>query len=104
MVLGVTYKQNIADFRESPSIELIKQLRRRGCNVSFHDPYVSEIINSVQLERVSLDEQEVSRQDCVVLAVAHSAYNLAWLYDVSPIIFDLTNGMAEFPQEKIKKL
>jgi len=105
LVLGVTYKQNIADLRESPSIELISELRRRGCNVSFYDPYVSEIsLSSARLERVYLDEQTVVRQDCVVLAVAHSTYNLAWLYDFSPLIFDLTNGMAKFPQEKIIKL
>ncbi|MBS3899322.1 MAG: nucleotide sugar dehydrogenase [Dethiobacter sp.] len=105
LVLGVTYKQNIADLRESPSVELIKELCRRGCNVCFHDPYVSEIsLNSAQIERVALDEHVVLRQDCLVLAVAHSAYNFAWLSEVSTLIFDLTNGMARFPQEKIKKL
>ncbi|MBS4008130.1 MAG: nucleotide sugar dehydrogenase [Clostridium sp.] len=105
LILGVTYKQNIADLRESPSVELIKELRRKGCIVCFHDPYVSEIsIDSIQLERISLHEEEVSGQDCVVLAVAHSAYNLAWLSEVSPLIFDLTNCMAKFPHEKIKKL
>jgi len=105
LVLGVTYKQDIGDIRESPSVALIKQLRMEGSIVSFHDPFVAEIsLNSAQLERVSLDEQAVVRQDCVVLAVAHSSYNLAWLYDVSPVIFDLTNGMAKFPQVKIRKL
>ena len=105
LVLGVTYKQDIGDIRESPSVELIKQLRKDGCIVSFHDPYIAEInTNFATLKRISLDEQAVVRQDCIVLAVAHSAYNLAWLYDVSPVIFDLTNRMAKFPQEKIRKL
>lgn len=105
LVLGVTYKQDIDDIRESPSVELINQLSKEGGLVSFHDPFVAEIsLNSSRLERVPLDEQTVVRQDCVVLAVAHSAYNLSWLYDASQVIFDLTNRMEKFPPEKIQKL
>lgn len=105
LVLGVTYKKDIADMRESPALKLIDLLREEGADVSFHDPSVEKIrSHSEELQRIGLHEDTLAAQDCVVLAVAHSAYNPAWLYANSRVIVDLANGFAGYAQDKITKL
>jgi UDP-N-acetyl-D-glucosamine dehydrogenase len=104
LLLGVTYKKDIDDIRESPALHLIDLLQSKGAKVSFHDPAVETIqVKTGTMHKVVLEKQ-ASRQDCVVLAVAHSAYNLDWLYANCPMIVDLTNRMANYPQDKVHKL
>ncbi|MBS4032189.1 MAG: nucleotide sugar dehydrogenase [Clostridiales bacterium] len=105
LVLGVTYKKDTDDVRESSIIKLIDQLQVEGAQVSFHDPLVESInTNSTELQRITLNVNSISQQDCVVLAIAHSAYNMSWLYSVSPVMIDLTNAMADYPNNKLSKL
>lgn len=105
LVLGITYKKDISDTRESPVIELMKHLMQAGANVQFHDPAVQELrIGSAELQCVTLDQETIANQDCVVLAVAHSAYHLSWLQEHSPLILDLVNGLGMFTSAKIRKL
>lgn len=105
LVLGVSYKKDTHDVRESSVIKLIEQLLTEGAEVNFNDPLVENIhINSAKLQRISLDINSISQQDCVILAMAHSAYNLSWLYSISPAIIDLTNAMADFTNKKLTKL
>ena len=105
LILGVTYKKDIEDVRESPILELIHLLRDEGAIINFHDPAVESIgEEKTVINRSELTEEVISNQDCVVFAVAHSSYQLAWLYGVSSLIVDLTNGFAEFPPDKIIRL
>lgn len=105
LVLGVSYKKDTQDVRESSVVKLIEQLQLEGVQISFHDPFVESIqVNSAKLQRIVLDKDSVSQQDCVVLATAHSAYNLSWLYSVSPVMIDLTNAMADYSNIKLTNL
>lgn len=103
LVLGVSYKKDTYDVRESPVIKLIDLLKLGGAQVSFHDPFIESInVNSTEQRRIALDIDSVSHQDCVVLAMAHSAYNLSWLFTVSRVLIDLTNAMSDYPINKLK--
>ncbi|WP_304123008.1 nucleotide sugar dehydrogenase [Methanosphaera cuniculi] len=72
-VLGIAYKGNVDDIRESPSIKLIELLKQLELNVSVNDPYVScDVIKSFDVECVSLDE--ALKSDCVILMTDHHEY------------------------------
>ncbi|MDW7650440.1 MAG: nucleotide sugar dehydrogenase [Bacillota bacterium] len=96
LILGVTYKRDVNDIRESAVIKLIKKLQKGGAQITFHDPLVKKIkINRADLHSVPLGEDTLLRQDCVILAVDHSAFDISWLDAVSPVLVDLTNALAE---------
>lgn len=93
LVLGVTYKSDVGDLRESPAIKVIGQLMRRGAEVSFHDPYVSEIgVNSTILARSELTERHVAGADCVAILTPHHAYDLSWITEHAQLVFDARNA------------
>lgn len=105
LFLGVSYKKDIHDVRESSVIRIIEWLKEKGAIVNFHDPFIKSIrVGSEDLQGIALDERIVSRQDCVVLSVAHSAFNLPWLYQTSWLIVDLTNALTNLRDSKLKKL
>ncbi len=105
LVLGVTYKKDIEDTRESSALKIIELLQEKGSIVSFYDPMTEQVnLNGKTLDSVALSRSTFSAQDCVVLAVHHSAFDLAWIYTNSPLIVDLANAFNGFPAGKIKRL
>ncbi|MCH1884304.1 nucleotide sugar dehydrogenase [Agrococcus sp. ARC_14] len=95
LLLGVTYKPDIADQRESPSIAVADRLRELGAEVSFHDPYVSNWrLASGVLERVENLDDALQGSDVAVLLQAHSAYDLRALQDKASLFFD-TRGKTD---------
>jgi UDP-N-acetyl-D-glucosamine dehydrogenase len=73
LVLGVAYKPDVGDSRETPAVKLIEQLRGQGAEVVYHDPYISEFeVDGVRMESVALDEEVLSACDCAVIVTAHS--------------------------------
>jgi UDP-N-acetyl-D-glucosamine dehydrogenase len=93
LVLGVAYKSDLADVRESPSITVMNHLYRRGAKIAFHDPYVDSVrVNGVILDRTELSLRTVARADCVALLTPHSAYDLDWIAVHSPLVFDARNA------------
>jgi UDP-N-acetyl-D-glucosamine dehydrogenase len=102
LVLGVAYKSDIRDTRESPAIKLIELLRRAGAEVSYHDPYVPELPESA-LRSVELDAKAY---DCVVVVTAHSSVDYEDLIDRSHVVVDLRNatGAKGTASDKVWKL
>lgn len=92
MVYGAAYKPDIADYRESASIELIELLQIEGASVVYHDPYVSSIqVGEHRLESVELTEETLNGIDCVVIATDHSNLQLSLLLNHAPLIYDTRN-------------
>jgi UDP-N-acetyl-D-glucosamine dehydrogenase len=92
LVLGVAYKPDIGDMRESPALKLISLLQNAGSEVSYHDPYVPRFTDSrlgLALESVPL---EASAYDCVVIVTDHSRIDYERLVDEAPLIVDLRNA------------
>ena len=104
LVLGVAYKADIADWRESPAVKVIGLLQNAGASVAYHDPHVpSFAADGVALESVPL---EPSEYDAVVIATAHSGVDYAQLVDDAALVVDLRNatGRAGISSEKVWKL
>ena len=74
LVVGVAYKPDIDDTRESPALKLIELLRDEGCAVSYHDPHVPRL-REFGLESVALDPA-IESSDCVVVVTDHSSHRL----------------------------
>jgi len=102
LVLGVAYKADIGDVRESPALKLIGLLRNGGSDVSYHDPHVPEVpelgLSSVPLEAAAVD--------CVVIVTAHSSIDYKRLVEEAHLVVDLRNatGEAGAANEKVWKL
>jgi len=75
-VLGVAYKKNVDDMRESPALDIIHLLEEKGAHVYYHDPHVPSFQHE-GMEMVSVSDLDValSMVDCVVIATDHSAYH-----------------------------
>jgi UDP-N-acetyl-D-glucosamine dehydrogenase len=89
LVLGVAYKPDVGDIRESPALKVIAKLRRRGAEVDFHDPYVDTVtVDGEVLTRVELTDSALADADCVALLTPHRAYDLGWIAVRANRIFD----------------
>ena len=89
LVLGVAYKKDVEDVRESPSVKLIQLLREKGASLSYNDPYVGRIqIAEDILTSVELADELLSLADCVVIATDHSCYDWERIASQSKLIFD----------------
>ncbi len=89
LVLGVAYKPDIGDVRESPALKVMAALRRRGATVAFHDPHVECIsLDGRLLERTELTDRAIEGSDCVAILTPHRAYDLEWVASRAPLIFD----------------
>jgi UDP-N-acetyl-D-glucosamine dehydrogenase len=94
LVLGVAYKADIDDLRESPALKIIRQLRRQGVAVDYHDPFVVELpafgLNSVELDAGG----GVGDYDVVIVVTAHTQIDYADVVDKARLVVDLRNATA----------
>ena len=93
VVLGVAYKPDVADVRESPALRVMSVLEKRGAKVSFHDPYVETVTyNGTSLTRTELTTRALTQADCVALLTPHQAYDLVWIASNADLVFDARNA------------
>ena len=94
LVLGVAYKPDIDDLRESPALDVIGLLKKKGAAVSYHDPYIPRIRHDDWvLESVADLPAEARAADAVVIVTNHSCYDYAALYDAAQLIIDTRNAL-----------
>jgi len=105
LVLGVTYKKDVEDIRESPALNLIQLLREKGARVSYNDPYIAKIqISKDTLTSVELTEECLSGADCVVIATDHSHYDYQHIADKASLIFDTRGATKKLKNNNIVRL
>jgi len=93
LLLGVTYKQDIADERESPARPIARKLRGRGATVAYHDPYVPAWqVDGQDVPRASDLHAAVAAADLVILLQAHRDYGLEQIAATAPLLLD-TRGV-----------
>jgi UDP-N-acetyl-D-glucosamine dehydrogenase len=93
LVLGVAYKEDVGDVRESPAIGVLNALKKRGAHVAFHDPFIRAITtDGLSLERTDLTGRSVARADCVALLTPHRTYDLDWIAETASLVFDARNA------------
>jgi UDP-N-acetyl-D-glucosamine dehydrogenase len=94
LVLGVAYKRDIDDLRESPALDIIRLLEQQGATVRYHDPYVARFEeNGHQMESVPLTEAEVRAADCVVVVTDHAAVDYAMVKRCAAAVVDTRHVM-----------
>jgi len=89
-LVGVSYKADVGDLRESPALKLVELLRDEGAEVSYHDPHVSELPDH-GLTSVDLDGS-VGKADCVAIVTAHSGIDYAKLAEEAQLVVDFRNA------------
>ena len=100
-IYGVSYKRDIDDVRESPAIDIMLLLARRGGLITYTDPHVP----SMKLEELELTSQDdFSDADCVVIVTDHSAFDYKSLVDKAPLIVDTRNALKNVVSKKIVRL
>lgn len=89
LVLGVAYKKDVSDLRESPSLDIIHLLTSKGARVSYHDPYVSAIAHD-GLEMIGVTDLDVAvaKADCVIIATDHSDYDWNMIVNRADLLVD----------------
>ncbi len=107
LILGLAYKEDIDDQRESPSLKIISLFKKRGADVSYNDPYVPRAggyrdYPGLVLESVDLTEKKLKECDAVVIVTAHSAYDFEWITKNASLIVDTRNAIKKKKKNVIK--
>jgi len=96
LLLGVAYKRDVNDIRESPALDIIGLLAKKGAKVSYNDPYVSSFAYlEQQWESQPLTEGLLKKQDCVIIVTDHSDYDWEFIAQHAKLIFDTRNTTKE---------
>jgi UDP-N-acetyl-D-glucosamine dehydrogenase len=101
LLLGVAYKRDIDDVRESPALSIIDRLRSKGCDVRYHDPFVREVRfddahtegGGAPLSSVDLSDEEVRASDCVIIVTDHSQIDYLRVVNLASLVVDTRNAL-----------
>ena len=103
LVLGLSYKRDIDDLRESPSLPILELLRARGAEVSYHDPYFAHVGRGrsydLNMDCASLDD--LAQYDCVLIATDHSDYDYARIVREAQLVIDTRNATQGYEGKNI---
>jgi UDP-N-acetyl-D-glucosamine dehydrogenase len=103
-ILGVAYKKDIDDMRESPALDVMHLLEKRGASVTFSDPYVDSLVLEGRTRKSDNSAQTLSAADCVVIITNHSNLDYADVIAKARLIVDTRNALKGFKSEKIYRL
>lgn len=104
LILGVAYKKNVSDFRESPAFEVIHFLRQKGATVSYSDPHVPSIKEGeVTMKSVKLTPELLKKSDCVVIITDHAKYDYSLIVQHANLVLDTRNAI-KVKSNKVVKL
>jgi UDP-N-acetyl-D-glucosamine dehydrogenase len=104
LVLGVTYKRDIEDVRESPALDIIKVLEGKGARVGYNDPYVPELQLDHSVMRSSDLIPSVRAADVVVIVTDHTSYPYREIVEAAPVVVDTRNATKGIRSPKIVKI
>lgn len=96
LVLGVAYKRDVDDPRESPSFVIMEELLARGARVSYNDPHVPRLPkmrrHALRMDSVALTAEVLAAHDCVLILTDHSAYDWPWIVEHARLVVDTRNA------------
>jgi UDP-N-acetyl-D-glucosamine dehydrogenase len=104
LVLGAAYKPDIDDIRESPALDVIGLLQKKGALVEYHDPFIPRLRTheNVEMESVWDVMDAVQRADCVVIITNHSGYDYQAILENAKFIFDSRNALGKMGKNNPK--
>ncbi len=95
LVLGVAYKPDVDDVRESPAIDIIQLLQQQGAAISFHDPHVADLrFDNIEMRSVEYGVATLASADCVLIVTDHSAYDWTEILRNAQLVVDTRNATA----------
>lgn len=103
LIMGVAYKRDIDDMRESPALAIIEKLQKLGADVNFHDPYVAEIHlegSGEHMRGIPLGNEVVANADCVVIVTDHRNIDYGWVAEQAKLVVDTRNTTRELRDER----
>ena len=93
LILGVTYKPDVSDIRESPALDIIEMLGEKGAKISYSDPFVDHLqTDSLDLKSITLNEKNLTASHCVVIVTHHSDCDYDWIVKHARCIVDTRNA------------
>lgn len=107
LILGVAYKKDVDDQRESPALKIITLLKQRGARVEYNDPYVPRSSGhrdypDLNMKSVKLDEATLKKNDAVIIATGHTAYDYDWIVKHSNLVIDTRNAIKRKRKNVVK--
>jgi UDP-N-acetyl-D-glucosamine dehydrogenase len=104
LVLGVAYKPDIDDIRESPALDVIGLLQKKGATVTYHDPYIPNLKTHEEEEMHSVPDlmAAIRTSDCVVITTNHKTYDYKPILDAAKFIFDSRNALGKMGKDSPK--
>jgi UDP-N-acetyl-D-glucosamine dehydrogenase len=98
LVLGVAYKADVADVRDSPALEIIEGLSAKGALVEYHDPHVSSLLVGTRpMKSIAWDRAALAARDVVLVLTAHASYDWAAIVREAPLVIDTRNATGSLP-------
>ena len=95
LILGIAYKNDIDDYRESPALKVIENFKNEGAEVKFYDPYISAYrYKGKEYEGIELTQEVLNDADLVIITTAHKKYDYNFIQENSKFIFDTRNATA----------
>jgi UDP-N-acetyl-D-glucosamine dehydrogenase len=105
LILGVAYKAGVSDTRESPALDVMRELVERGADVSFSDPHVASIrLDCRTLRSVNLSPARLKSYDCAVVVADHAAFDYGMIVKGSRAVVDTRNALKNFKARKITRI
>ncbi len=102
LILGVAYKANVGDVRESPAIDVYHLLRDKGANVLYHDPHVNDLSGEGILEQsVPLNIEQLQKADCVVVLTDHDDFDWLFVTNYSSLVVDTRHAIIEAGESRV---
>ena len=103
LVLGVAYKKNVSDCRESPALDVMRMLSEKGAILSYNDPFVASLrMNGNTLKSVELTSANIASQDCIIILTDHGAYDFRSIIAGAKLVVDTRNATKDLQQFKDK--
>lgn len=102
LVLGIAYKRDIDDVRESPALDVLRLLASKGAEVSYHDPYVPEVReDETVVSSVELTDEVLASADCIVIATDHQVFDYQRITERAQLIVDTRNATRNWPSGNV---
>ena len=103
LILGVAYKKNVSDCRESPALDVMRMLSEKGAVLSYNDPFVPSLrMNGHTLQSVELTALNIESQDCIIILTDHSTYDFGRIIAASKLVVDTRNATKDLQEFKDK--
>ena len=105
LLVGMSYKKDVSDTRESPALDILHELKALGAKVNYHDPFVPQISHQdIYLKSLPLTTENLKKQDLVIITTNHTNVNYGTIVKNSRLVYDTRNVLKSFTQTNIVRL